>query len=429
MLLLASCVGKSQEKRGSTGYVALDLDPIVPATIPPPPPLPVLDTPIPSPVADAPLPESTKETHAELLREYQPNALGRIPVLMYHAFTSDPDLLDEWTRLSSDFRDDLQWLYDHDFYLISMRNLLDHQIDIPAGKHPVVLTFDDSSAGQFLFEEGENGELVPGPTSAVGIMEAFFAEHPDFGHTAHFAIVPNDCFAYDHAFNTKEFCGQKLTWLADHGYEIGNHTWWHANLAKVSYDTVVDQIGSTALFIDEHVSGDANMSRTLTLPFGARPDPGTGKAELLDEGFVYDGEDIVLDAIIDVSGGPMYSPFSTAWDAYAISRLNTDQDSLDYWFSAMKNGDIVLFTSDGDPDTVSIPDPLLSDGDGAPDLDRIVNAGKQLITYNPESGQVLQRSGEPDTSAVAGMNVRWTHRADDPWHARPAGADRVQIVC
>ncbi|MGI8485689.1 MAG: polysaccharide deacetylase family protein [Thermomicrobiales bacterium] len=416
-ILAAGCVGQSHEKRGDTGYVALDLDPVVPT---PPPPPPTSSDVEPGTISVS---ENSVASRKHLLLEYHPNALGRIPVLMYHAFTSDPALVDEWTRLSSDFRDDLQWLYDHDFHVISMRDLLNRHIDIPAGKHPVVLTFDDASAGQFLFNEDDTGHLVPGPTSAVGIMESFFAGHPDFGHTAHFAIVPNNCFAYDHEFNTKDYCDQKLTWLGEHGYEIGNHTWWPANLAQVPYDTIVKQIGRTALFIDKHVSGDANMSRTLTLPFGQRPDPDLNPdaAALLSDGFVYNGEEITLDAIINVSGGPMFSPFSTKWDAYGISRFNTNRKSLDYWFSEIETGDIALFTSDGDPDTVSIPDSRLSDANGEPDLDRIVAAGKQLITYDPESGSFQRYAGGNATNATlsnARTEIRSDRHADDPWRAR-----------
>lgn len=34
---------------------------------------------------------------AEQLAHVRPNKLGRIPILMYHGFTTNPDKLDDWT--------------------------------------------------------------------------------------------------------------------------------------------------------------------------------------------------------------------------------------------------------------------------------------------------------------------------------------------
>jgi hypothetical protein len=37
---------------------------------------------------------------------------------MYHGFTTDPDSLDEWTITPAMFRDDLTWLWEHDFVVV-----------------------------------------------------------------------------------------------------------------------------------------------------------------------------------------------------------------------------------------------------------------------------------------------------------------------
>ncbi|MDE3103474.1 MAG: hypothetical protein KGJ98_14735 [Chloroflexota bacterium] len=42
----------------------------------------------------------------------------------------------------------------------------------PAGKTPVVLTFDDSDRSQFQFIAGPDGKLTVDPTSGLGILEA-----------------------------------------------------------------------------------------------------------------------------------------------------------------------------------------------------------------------------------------------------------------
>lgn len=391
-ILAAGCVGQSHEKRGDTGYVALDLDPVVPT---PPPPPPTSSDAEPGTIS---VPENSVASRKHLLLEYQPNELGVVPILMYHAFTSDPSLVAQFTRLSHNFRDDLQWLYDHDFHVISMRDLLDDRIDVPAGKHPVVLTFDDASSGQFLFVKDDRGELVPGPTSAVGIMEAFFAGHPDFGHTAHFGIVTNYCFALNTDYNTPDYCQQKLDYLVARGYEIGNHTSWHDNLSELTPDGVVEEVGGAAVFIDEHVKGPANMSRVLTLPFGERPDPVTHPeaSRMLTDGFTYKGEEIKIEAEIEVSGGPAFSPSSSSWDPFAITRFNTDDASLNQWFPAFANGDVVLYTSDGNPDTITVPDPLHSSLANQLDPGLISSNGYQLVRYDLQSGKV---NSSPHASA------------------------------
>ena len=58
-----------------------------------------------------------------------------------------------------------------------------------AGTSPVILTFDDSSPGQFRYVE-RHGEWVIDPDCAVGILEAFEREHPGFGHAATFYVLP-----------------------------------------------------------------------------------------------------------------------------------------------------------------------------------------------------------------------------------------------
>jgi peptidoglycan/xylan/chitin deacetylase (PgdA/CDA1 family) len=338
-----------------------------------------------SPHAAASASQQTAEpqpTHEQLVLEGV-NELGVVPVLMYHAFTSDPELVDMWTRHVDEFWNDLQWLYDHNFHVISLRDLIENTIDVPLGKHPVVLTFDDASVGQFIFEQNADGELVPRRKSGVGVMEAFFAAHPDFGRGGHFGIVPANCFAFDEdvPFNTRDDCPAKLAYLQEHGYEVGNHTWWHHNLNLATPEELRQQVGDAALFIDTHVSGPANMSRLLTLPFGEQPIPGSQGDTDLHNGFQWEGEWIEVEGMLRVSGGPAFSPSSSWWDPMEITRLNTDQETLDYWFPAFERGEVHLYTSDGNPNTVTIPDPVPEYL--ANELDRVLieSQGKILVSY------------------------------------------------
>jgi len=325
------------------------------------------------------LPEPTPLSPTELAT-YKPNELGHIPVLMYHAFTTNPDYLDEWTRTPDGFRDDLQWLYDHDFFLIGIGDVLRNEIAVPAGKHPVVLTFDDASSGQFRLLEDETGERYPDPTTAVGVMEAFFAEHPDVGRGAHFAFVPNNCFGYDEEVTT---CDERVTWLAEHGYEIGNHTWYHQNLGEADEERFMSQIGDTKLWIDEQVSGKANQSDVLTLPFGALPAT-EWQFSMLVTGFDWEGQRIQMEAILLVGGGPSVSPDSSKWNPWAITRFNTDEATLGSWQEQVDAGAITMYTSDGNPDLITIPEVLPEDLAGQFDPEVIASQGRSVLQYRTD---------------------------------------------
>ena len=336
------------------------------------------------------------------LADFKPNELGHIPVLMYHAFTTNPDYLDDWTRTPDGFRDDLQWLYDHDFFIIGMGNVLANEIAVPPGKHPVVLTFDDASAGQFRLLEDATGERYADPTTAVGVMEAFFTEHPDFGRGGHFAFVPNNCFRYDEEVTT---CEERVVWLAKHGYEIGNHTWYHQNLGEADDERFMSQIGDTKLWIDEHVSGAANQSSVLTLPFGAFPAT-EWQHSMLVNGFNWEGQRIQMEAILMVGGGPSVSPDSVMWDPWAITRFNTDAASLGSWQELVESGAMTLYTSDGNPDSVTLPADLPEDLAGQFDPDVLASRGRSLLQYRADSGDEPAELGSQ--APVLAANGRWT---------------------
>ncbi|MGN6483530.1 MAG: SH3 domain-containing protein [Thermomicrobiales bacterium] len=318
------------------------------------------------------------------LRKAGVNELGVVPILMYHTFTSDPANVSDWTRTFDGFRDQLQQLYDLGFTTISMRDLLENRIDVPLGRHPIVLTFDDSSASQFLIDRYPDGSITPRANSAVGVLEDFFAAHPDFGHSAFFAVVPNYCFADADIDETNAYdsCQDKLDWLADHGYEIGNHTIDHKDLSTVDVEGFVEEVGGTAEWIDQRVKGPANLSGVLVLPYGGRPAPGSAVDKVMNGWFRYDGVDYYLDAIVDVAGGPMYSPSSTWFDPGKITRINSDPASFEYLTSAVASGEMLVYTSDGNPDTVTVPNPVPEFLANEFDAAAIQADGKTLVRYD-----------------------------------------------
>ena len=284
-----------------------------------------------------------------------PNELGRVPILMYHAFVHDPSNVDPWTLTFDQFREQLDWLREHDFVMAGVQSMIDGRFDVPAGKRPVILTFDDASSGQFGLRESPDGGYEVKPDTAVGVLEAYAAEYPEFAGPAFFAVLPFNCFASDDDPST---CKERLNWLVEHGYEVGNHTASHDDLTDVSPDSFTKSIGSMMMWINERVpQGPGNLSRVLVLPYGAYPDIDLHPDERswLSEGFWYLGEPVDLLLVMDVAGGPAISPYSSAAHPVDTYRINTEPERFTYFQEQVKSGEVSIFVSDGDPEVVSVP--------------------------------------------------------------------------
>ena len=86
------------------------------------------------------------------------------------------------------FRRDLELLYASGYRPVTVSEVVDRKIDLPAGLSPVVFTFDDAGPSQFSYID-HNGTLEIDPNSAVGIWLAFHKEHPDWRNKATFCLL------------------------------------------------------------------------------------------------------------------------------------------------------------------------------------------------------------------------------------------------
>jgi hypothetical protein len=272
-----------------------------------------------------------------------PNELGRIMILEYHKIDYPEE---RWTRTPENFRRDLETLYAKNYRLINLCDLLDRKIKLPAGTTPVVLTFDDSSPGQFRYIEA-NGAVQIDPKSGLGILEAFIAEKPDFGRAATFYVLPG-ASKPNRLFNQPEYEGRKLQYLASRGYEIGNHTLWHANLAKYPEVTVRAQVAEAQVWIQRHVPD--YKTRTIALPHGAYPTDVSWVLNGSAKGTTYSH-----DAVLMVAGGPAPSPFSRNFDPVRLPRIQAVERDLAYWIDYFDKNPGERFVSDGDPNSVTVP--------------------------------------------------------------------------
>jgi hypothetical protein len=282
------------------------------------------------------------------------NELGRIPVFEYHLIVDKNGL---YERTQDGLRRDLETMYSRGYRPINMAEMIDKKIDLPAGQSPVVLVFDDASASQFRYIE-KNGQLEIDPTSAVGILTAFNKQHPDWKNRAVFCMLPA-AQAGRSFFGDRGIEGQKSEWrykkvkfLADEGFELCNHTLYHARLDRAG-GKVEEFIARGDMAIDSAVPG--YKVRTFALPLGMWPK----NRELAMRGAWRDakGHEVkyAYDAILEVAGGPSRSPYDPQFNPMSVPRVQVIGDSaVSRTLTAMeKHGQ--RYVSDGDLKTVAKP--------------------------------------------------------------------------
>lgn len=140
-----------------------------------------------------------------------PNLRGKVAIIAYGDISA-AGATD--SRSPAELRADLETLLTADYYPVNLQDLVVARLDmVPAGKRPVVLTFDGSSAGHFALTARGAAE----PDSAVGTLLAFHAEHPaDWPLRATFFVRGDEP-----VFGDTDLAATKLRLLADWGMEIG----------------------------------------------------------------------------------------------------------------------------------------------------------------------------------------------------------------
>ncbi len=279
----------------------------------------------------------------------KPNELGKLLILEYHLIRPEPGV---WSRSPQEFRNDLEMLYKAGYQTLAMSDYLQGNINIKAGKHPVLITFDDSSPGQFryLFQ---NGQKVIDPDCAVGMLLGFKKRHPDFGANATFFVLPA-ADPPNRLFGQPEFEAEKLAKLKELGFEIGNHTLWHANLKKYKEETVRKQLALAVQAIQSAVPG--YDVQALALPFGLYPKD----LRLAVEGS-YGNTAYRNKGILQVSGGPARSPFNSQWDPLRLPRIQVAGKSLERLIQYYEKHPDEIYVSDGRSDTAVFPAGLKSE--------------------------------------------------------------------
>jgi len=274
------------------------------------------------------------------------NENGKIMILMYHKFADTAK--DAWTRSFSNFKKDLKMLYEKNYYPINMSDYINGNIDVPYGKTPVILTFDDGVASQLSFEWKED-VLTAKKDTAVSIYEEFSKEHPDFPMKGTFYIMSTNFFG------AKGTLKQRLEYLVSRGFEIGNQTKNHYALQNAdSADKVIEEVGGLAKFVDGLIPG--YVINSFSIPGGSM----TKKYENYVysgeyQGYKYENKGVVL----LYRSKPTFSPINKELDLKKIPRVRVAgkdkvNNDFNYWIEYFDEHPEEKYVSDGNPDTFVI---------------------------------------------------------------------------
>jgi hypothetical protein len=272
-----------------------------------------------------------------------PNELGEVPVIMHHEIR--PDRVGPFDQTPDEFRHELEALWSAGYWPTRAADYVTGKLgSVPAGKTPVLLTFDDTTQFQFRYRGGKID-----PTSAVGVLLAFKRTHSRFPLAGTFYVL------------REPFAGVKegpamLRWLVVHGFELGDHTYDHIPLNTLDAGSVQKEIVRGAEVIEQAVPHYKIL--TMALPLGGIPKPRSLARQGSWGGRSYRFKGVFLDG-----GNPAPSPYARSFDPGGIPRIRSSHlpwnGAADYtwefWRHQFARNPRLRYVSDGDPTRITFP--------------------------------------------------------------------------
>jgi hypothetical protein len=242
---------------------------------------------------------------------YSPNLAGKVLAVAYRDISEDGG---PGSRTPAQFRADLERLLAGGYYPVNLRDVVEGKLSmVPAGKRPVVLTFDGSTPGQLRLQS--NGGVEP--NTAVGILLDFHAAHPaDWPLKATFFVQgsPAGQELGDQFFGARDLAATKLKLLTDLGMEIGVQPAGQAQLDGLSSEEVQQVIAQSLRQVNSLLPDYKVVS--LAVPEGRQP-----QDLALLRGGSANGETYALLSAVAPKGGLMLSPLAPQFDPFRLPRV------------------------------------------------------------------------------------------------------------
>jgi len=293
----------------------------------------------------------------DIYKEYDVNELGNVPIMMYHGIHNVAETnyvggnvdKDGYQRTANAFRNDLEFYYNSGYRMISLSDYVEGKIDVELGKSPVILTFDDGLANNILVTGlDQDGEIIIDPNSAVGILEDFKNNYPDFNVTATFFINGG-------LFGQPEYNEKIIKWLIDNGYSIGNHSYNHVDLSNTSKDKTMMEIGSIYNVLESIIPGE--YDKIVALPFGSPYVESADSFSYILSGN-YQGINYETVSTLRVGWESELSPFNKYFNKSFLKRIRAyDNNGTEFDIEMnFKILETTRYISDGNVDTIVVPE-------------------------------------------------------------------------
>lgn len=271
---------------------------------------PVTSSSSPTTAAASPSPSETAD-----LVTWDDNA--SVSHLFFHSLVADParafdgdedsaGYLDYMVTID-EFNEIIQQVYDRDYILVSPHALYTTDSDgsvetkpleLPEGKKPLVLSFDDLSYYEYMEGDGfadrlvlegdevvheytdADGEAHTGDYDFVSLLDKFVAEHPDFSHEGAKGVVAltgyNGIFGYrtsdivyaesnDKIAEDQETAQDIADAMKNNGWEFATHSWGHINYTSSPLSFIQEDHQKWQREV-EPLIGETDL---LIYPFGA----------------------------------------------------------------------------------------------------------------------------------------------------------------
>lgn len=257
--------------------------------------------------------------------ERKPNPVGKVFVVMYHHFREGSNAM---FRSPSKFKQDLESLYTMGFRPVTISEYVGNRMKLAPGASPVVMTFDDGHPDQFTIKR--DGTIDP--KCAVGIWSEFAKTHPDFPVKGTFYTLPV-------LWGQHKLIQKKIDMLRGWGSEIGNHTYNHKFLSRLSDEQVKSEI---AKMNDLLVTYGIHPNMPFCPPYGEYP-----RNRSLVKMFKYNGKIYQHSSACMAWDSPAVSPNDPKFSRYKFERLhgNGRAFGIDYWLDKVKKGKVQVYVA------------------------------------------------------------------------------------
>jgi len=299
----------------------------------------------------------------KLYQDNNVNELGLVPIMMYHGIVDVANSTlqyiggnvdkDGYNRSSESFRNDLEFYYLNNYRMIRLTDYIDSKIDVAIGKSPIILTFDDGRQNNINVLGLDNeGNIIIDPNSAVGILEAYKKKYPDYNVTATF-------FLSSGLFQQPKYNTQIIKWLIANGYDIGNHSYQHKALDKITASETSSEIARMYGLLSQVT--DYSYVNIVALPFGTPTSKSHSNYPYIINSS-YGASSYQTKSTLRVGWDSNVSPFCTNFDHEYLKRIRAyDNNGVD--FDITMNFNLLKdrrYISDGDATKIVVKKGYLS---------------------------------------------------------------------